>query len=234
MLRAREQSMALSRGGNIAARSLAEAAVGLDPQYAAAHALLAFTHLNDLRQRLHKLVIFRSIRCGWASSSLGGRCRWTRRSLRLTLHWVRLSRWKRDLEGALTETRRGLELSPNSVNLLLLLTSVKIYFLGDPTGALQTIDQCMRLDPHYPDIALQFLADARFSLREDTQAIVAIEQRLARNSQSETAYALLASCYGHLGRSEEARRAWEQVLRINPNFSIERVTRPTLPKPAGF
>ena len=52
-----------------------------------------------------------------------------------------------------------------------------------------------RLDPHYPDIALQFLADARFSLGEYEQAVVAIEKRLERNPQSETAYALLASCY---------------------------------------
>ena len=46
-----------------------------------------------------------------------------------------------------------------------------------------------------------------------------------RNPQSETAYALLASCYGHLGRPEDCRRAWEQALRINPAFSIERRRR---------
>ena len=57
------------------------------------------------------------------------------------------------------------------------------------------------------------------------QAMTAIEQRLARNPQSETAYALLASCYGHLGRPEESRRAWEQALRINPSFSVERRRR---------
>ena len=45
--RGREQALTLTRGGNIAARNLAEAAVAIDPQYAAAHALIAFTHLND-------------------------------------------------------------------------------------------------------------------------------------------------------------------------------------------
>ena len=81
------------------------------------------------------------------------------------------------------------------------------------------------LDPHYPEVLLQFLADARFSLGEYDQAIAAIEQRLARNPQSETAHALLASCYGHLGRPEESRRAWEKALQINPAFSIERRRR---------
>ena len=98
-------------------------------------------------------------------------------------------------------------------------------FSGDPAGALETLDASMRLDPHYPEILLQFLADARFSLGEYGQAIAAIEQRLARNPQSETAYALLASCYGHLGQSTECRKAWEHALKINPGFSIERRRR---------
>ncbi len=52
-----------------------------------------------------------------------------------------------------------------------------------------------------------------------------INQRLERNPQSETAYALLASCYGHLGRPEESRLAWEHALQINPGFSVERRRR---------
>ena len=64
----------------------------------------------------------------------------------------------------------------------------------------------------------------RFSLGHYEQAIVAIEERLGRNPQSETAYALLASSYGHLGRPR-CRQAWEQALRINPAFSIERRRR---------
>jgi tetratricopeptide (TPR) repeat protein len=83
----------------------------------------------------------------------------------------------------------------------------------------------MRLDPHHPEILFQFRADAHFSLGEYEQAIAAIEQRLQQNSQSETAYALLASCYGHLDRPEESRQAWEKALRINPDFSVERRRR---------
>ena len=98
-------------------------------------------------------------------------------------------------------------------------------FSGDPTGAIETLRAYMRLDPHYTETALQFLAEARVSLGEYEEAVAAIEQRLVRNPQSETAYALLASCYGHLGRPDECRRAWEEALRINPKFSIERRRR---------
>ncbi len=115
-------------------------------------------------------------------------------------------------------------MSPNSVELLGVLANVQI-FSGDPSGALATIDAFMRLDPLYPESALQFLADAHFSLGEYEQAIDALERRLARNPESETAFALLASCYGWLGRSEDARKAWEHALETNPGLSVVRRRR---------
>ena len=42
---------------------------------------------------------------------------------------------------------------------------------------------------------------------------------------SETSLALLASCYGHLGRIDEARAAWAGAMKIAPNSSIERQRR---------
>ena len=45
------------------------------------------------------------------------------------------------------------------------------------------------------------------------------------NKSHAAAYALLASCYGHLGRPDESRQAWEQALQLNPSFSIERRRR---------
>jgi tetratricopeptide (TPR) repeat protein len=132
--------------------------------------------------------------------------------------------WNREFDRAEAEALRSIALSPNSAEGLRMTAHIQI-FSGDPAGALDSLDAYMKRDPHYPDIALQLIADARFALGEYEQAIEAIEQRLARNRQSETAYALLASCYGQLGRSEECRKAWEQALRIHPGFSMERRRR---------
>ena len=46
-LRGREQSWASTRDGNIAAHGLLGRAIAIDPGYAAAHALIAFTHVLD-------------------------------------------------------------------------------------------------------------------------------------------------------------------------------------------
>ena len=83
----------------------------------------------------------------------------------------------------------------------------------------------MRFDPLYRDITLHYLAEARVSLGQFDAAVAALKQRLERNPNAQTSLALLASCYGHLGRIAEARAAWAEVMRISPNFSIERQRR---------
>jgi adenylate cyclase len=224
LLRSREQAMALTRSGNIAARALAEAAIAIDSNYATAYALIAFTYLNDYAN-------------GYGSDPEGS----LRTGRELANRAVSMDdedpachlalgiaySWSRDLDRAEAEARLGLTLSPNSTELLTLFASVRIYS-GDPGSALTTIDDLMRLDPHYPDIVLQFQADAHFSLGEYEEAIGAIERRLARNPESWTAFVLLAACHGWLGRSEEAQRAWERALKLNPDLSVER-SRQVLP-----
>ncbi|MFS2176986.1 tetratricopeptide repeat protein [Rhizobium pisi] len=221
LLRGREQASAHTRTGNRAARSLAADAIAIDPEYAAALALMSFTHVLDYVN-------------AWSSDPEAS----LRMGMDLAQQAVEMAEeqptghfalgmacmWNRELDRARAEVLRGLELSPNSAELLILMAHIQI-FSGKPADALETLDASMRLDPHYPEILLQFLADARFSLGEYEQAIVAIQRRLQQNPQSETAYALLASCYGHLGRKEESRRAWEKALQINPEFSIERRRR---------
>ncbi len=36
---------------------------------------------------------------------------------------------------------------------------------------------------------------------------------------------LLAACYGHLGRVDEARAAWAELLEVNPDFSLTQRAR---------
>ncbi len=92
-----------------------------------------------------------------------------------------------------------------------------------------------RLDPHCPGPYLHFLAQAHFALGHFEEAIAALKARLARQPDSDVSQVLLAACYGHLGRAEEARAEWQEALRLNPDYSIEH-RRQILPykNPADF
>jgi adenylate cyclase len=95
------------------------------------------------------------------------------------------------------------------------------YYSGDPSRAIDTLNDYMRLDPLYPALALHFLAQAQHSLGQFHAAVTTLKRRLAREP-SENGYALLASCYGHLGQVDESRSAWAEVMRIAPDFLVER------------
>jgi adenylate cyclase len=220
-LRAREQARTCTPLANEAARRLAAAAVAIDEGYVPAHSIAAFTHVLDYANAWSGDPEH-SLKAGLELAQLAVSMAEEQPDGHFALGMAFM--WGRQLERAQTEAQRALVLSPNSVDCLMLMAHVQIYS-GNPAGALQTLDAATQLDPHYPEVLLQFFADAHFSLGNYGQAIAAIEQRLARNPQSETGYALLASCYGHLSRPNESRKAWERALQINPNFSVERRRR---------
>ena len=220
-MRGRERAWLNTRSGNVEARSLLGRAVTINPNFAAAHAFIGFTHVNDYIN-------------GWAEvpeESLKIGLEIAERAVQLDEaepqgHYVLAVSlgFNRQTDRALAEARRTVDLAPNfaqghhTIARMLTLS-------GDPAGAINTLDAYMRLDPLYPDMALYFLAEARFSLGQFEEAVTALKQRLARSPDSETSLALLASCYGHLGRIDEARAAWAELMKIAPNFSIERQRR---------
>lgn len=220
-LRGREQTWLHTEAGNEAARPLFERAIAIAPSYTAAQARIAFTHAIDYVN-------------GWSGDperSLRTGCELARRAVELDeaepqAHFALsiASLWSRDLDTALSAAERCLELAPSLAEGYLAKAHTHIYG-GDGAAALETIETYMKLDPHYPEIALHFVAEAHFTIGDFAQAAAALEKRIGLNPVSETAHALLASCYGHLGRLEESRAMWEKVLALNPDFSHERRRR---------
>ena len=61
------------------------------------------------------------------------------------------------------------------------------------------------------------------------------KRRILSNPTTDASRVLLAACYGQMGLIEEAREAWRELLRVNPDYSIEQ-RRKVLPykKPEDF
>ena len=220
-LRGRDRFWHLTRSGNIEARKLLERAVTINPDFAAAQACIAATHVieyaNDWAESPE-----RSIQAGLGMAERAVQIDDEDPSAHV---WFAVALfWHREHDRAFAEAQRGISLAPSLAEAHLSLARILIY-TGDGAAAIKTIDAYMRLDPLYPDLTLYFLAEARISLGQLDEAVAALKQRLELNPNSETSYALLASCYGHLDRIDEARAAWAELMRIAPDFSIERRRR---------
>ncbi len=230
-LRGREQSWLHTKYGNTTARKLLESALRIDPNFAAARARIAFTHVMDYvnawtdepEQSLHEGL--EMAESAVALNQQEPQCHFALSTASI---------WSRDLERGLGAAERCLALAPNSAEGLL-TSAHALIFMGRPQAALDAMDTYMQLDPHYPEIVLHFVAEAHISLGQYERALDVLKRRLERNPESWTAFALIASCCGHLGRIDEGRSALAELLRINPDFSIER-RRKVLPfkNPADF
>ena len=217
LLRARELVWPSSRQGNIEARKLLAAAIALQPEYAEAHARAAFTHAVDYSN-------------GWAEDP-----EYALRIARETAERAAemdpeephayaalavIYMFERELEKSLAASARCCALAP-SLPIGNISAAHAQIFAGNPTEAIRQLESYMQLDPHYPDFALQFLAEAHISLRQFDKAIGVLKRRLERDPNSKTAFILLASCCGHLDRIDEGRAAWAKVQEIDPGFDIE-------------
>jgi adenylate cyclase len=86
----------------------------------------------------------------------------------------------------------------------------------------------MRLNPYYPYWYLYELGWAYTSTGRIEEAMAAFKRVLTRNPDFLPTHFFLAAIYSGSGREAEARTEAAEVLRINPNFSLE-VVRQTLP-----
>ncbi len=78
----------------------------------------------------------------------------------------------------------------------------------------------MRLNPHYPAHYVFALGQAYMLMQRTDEAIVAINETLARAPDFSPAHRWLAIIHSELGRDEEARAEMKEILRLSPNASL--------------
>jgi tetratricopeptide (TPR) repeat protein len=100
------------------------------------------------------------------------------------------------------------------------LLGLALHYAGKSERALDYFERAIALDP-YTDNYLHHQAQAYFQLGRYEKAAELLKRRLTQNPHSDISRVLLAASYGHLGRAEEARTQWQEVFRVNPNYSLE-------------
>ncbi len=197
---------------NARAGELAEKAISLDPNYARAYMLLAWTHFSNWQygwlpgkpkqsyQRaldlIHKAVAL-DPRDGFVRCSLGF-----------------FLLYGRKFDEAAAEFEEALKANPNDAHLIAL--SAEFYAdVGRPEEAIRRLKEAMRLNPHYPNWYLWGLGAAEYAAHDYQGAV----ETLRKMSPMGAGRATLAASLAQLGRMEEAHAEAEKFLKDNPTFS---------------
>jgi adenylate cyclase len=126
-----------------------------------------------------------------------------------------LGRTEEDINAAVALIDRSLALNPSSARGWYASGFIRVH-AGQYVAAIEHLERSLRLSPRYLAAPRLALGMAHFFSRRFAQAAEILAMS-TREGASATAYCCLASCYGHMGRLDEARAVIERLRAIAPN-----------------
>jgi tetratricopeptide (TPR) repeat protein len=126
----------------------------------------------------------------------------------------------RQFDKAVVYAERALALDPNSSEVLLFAASV-IAWSGRPKEAIPLYHKSIRLNPFAPGTYFTALSLAYRLAGQYDQAVEQAKKAVEREPKNGLAHLALVSGCIFSGREEEAHAAAAEVLKINPDFSLE-------------
>lgn len=221
IMEARYLSFQTTIEGNIKARQLAEEAISLDPNYAPAYNALARATIVDIwlgltkdpQESLKKCIELNKKAITLDESFAPGHI-----GLGYSLVMAR------KYDEAIFHVERGLELEPNSADIVYIYANVLLY-LGRQDESLHFFQSAIRLNPKPPNTYSRHYAAALRDIGRYDESIVQLKKAIEREPRDILSYVVLASTYNMAGREKEAREAAAEVLKINPRFSLEQFAK---------
>jgi TolB-like protein len=223
-LQGREAFFTMTKEGNAQGRRLVEEAIALDPEYAPSYVILGATHWMDIvfqstespRDSLKRAFeyITKAIALDYsdapAHSLLGG------------LYGI-----TKQYDKAIAECERAITIAPNLSEGYSWMSMV-LTIVGKHGEAVQYAEQGLRLDPFPLVYHLRQIGEAYSWVGRYEEAIAALKKALNRAPNDVLTHLQLVFAYSLAGRMDEAQAEAEEVLKINPKFSLENLAE-TLP-----
>jgi adenylate cyclase len=128
--------------------------------------------------------------------------------------------WLKQYEPAIAEMERAVALDPNGASSYAFLADT-LSRAGRSEQTLQMVEQALRRKPLSLDWHLDSVGAAYSLAGRPGEAIASLKQYLARYPNILGAHLTLAAVYSELGREAEARAEAAEVLRLNPQSSLE-------------
>jgi adenylate cyclase len=218
--RAAEHFFRFTEEDNAAARQWAQKAVELDPKFAGGWAQMGWTYLWD-------------VNFGWSKSpaqSMKGALECAQKAIGLSDSCAKayglmgyINLLNRRFDEAIENGEKAVRINPNDPIMLSILAAI-MHYNGKFDESIALVKNAMRLCPYYPAIFLTGLSMSYFLAGRYEEALTAGELMLVRAHKGEfspfMAHMSLAEAYIGLGQDQKARAHAEEMLKINPNYSL--------------
>jgi adenylate cyclase len=199
-----------------------EQAISLDPDFAAAHAIIAWCQEQRyLRGGLDEGARAIALRHARLAIAMGGDDATTLAIAGLVIGFLE----PREYEIAVSAFDRALALS-NSSALALGFSAVTRAWRGESTIAIDQAEQALRLSPSDPmsNIRYMAIAIAHFAASRFEEAAAAASRAIQANPRFSPPYWMRAAALANLGRIDDAEAVAQQLLRVQPQFTIGSIT----------
>jgi TolB-like protein len=199
--KARVLYFGFAKDANQQARIEIEQALSINPNYTPALVMLGYIHAD-------------AARFGWADDPDA--------SLAQSLDCGGYAQlFIRDFDSALRNAQKAFALSPNSSDACHVAAIIQIY-AGNAAEGVHLEKLSLRLNPLVPTHAQADLGRAYFHIGKLEEAKDVLRLVVKRRPQWLTTRALLVAALHRLGETDEAKRQVEEIMRINPRFSVAR------------
>jgi adenylate cyclase len=135
----------------------------------------------------------------------------------------------REHDKAIAEGSRALSQAPGSAYANMYY-ALALYFGGRPEEAIPFIEKAMRLNPAAPSSYYHTYGMALRDTGRLEAAVASFKRAIERTPNYVWSHAMLSVAYIMMDRNEEARAEVAEVLRINPNFSLEYLAKTSAQK----
>ncbi len=137
------------------------------------------------------------------------------------------SKKEKEYDKSIAEGRRAVELDPSGSNAYTFYGAA-LLFASRPEEAIPLLQKAIRLNPNAQSWTFVFLGHAFRNTGRLEEAVSAYKKVLKRAPDHLIAHVALTTVYSLMGREEEARAEAQEVLRINPKFSLIRFKKTAL------
>src|ERR1700720_4223194 len=196
---------------------LLDKAIDLEPDFAAAHAMIAWCHEQRyLRGGMQEETKNAALRHARHAIAAGGDD-----AVALATAGFVIAVAGRDFETALTAFDRSFALSSSSA-LALSFSSIVRAWKGDDAIAVEHGNRALRLSPFDPLIYLPYvgLAYAHFAAGRFEEAVAAASLAIQSNPRFSVPQILHAAALGSLDRSEDAKTVVQRLIELQPGLTV--------------